>query len=151
MSVITFDDEYFMRQAIKEAEYALNENEVPVGCVIACNDKIISRGHNMTERLNDSTSHAEILAITSAEEYLGSKYLNGCTLYVTLEPCLMCAGAINLSHISKIVFGAKDNKRGYSVFCNPFSDKTKIVHGVLEEECSFLIKDFFAGKRNKKQ
>ncbi|MBR1774903.1 MAG: nucleoside deaminase [Bacteroidales bacterium] len=149
MVAITFDDQYFMRQALQEAMYAKQEGEVPIGCVIVCNDKIIARGHNMTQRLNDSTSHAEMIAITSAEEYLASKYLTGCTLYVTVEPCLMCAGAILFSHIDKIVYGTKDEKRGFSSYCNPYSKKMKIVSGVLEDECRELIQDFFKSKRDK--
>ncbi len=147
MSIITYDDEYFMRQALIEASYALEENEVPIGAVIVSNNKIIARGHNMTERLKDSTSHAEMIAITSAEEFLASKYLSSCTLYVTIEPCLMCAGAIILSQIDRIVYGTKDEKRGFSAFCNTYPKKIKVVSGVLEQECKEIIQDFFKSKR----
>ncbi|MBO6117027.1 MAG: nucleoside deaminase [Bacteroidales bacterium] len=147
MSVIVYDDEYFMRQALNEAVQALEEDEIPIGCVIVCNNKIIARGHNMTQRLNDSTSHAEIIAITAAEEYLGSKYLTDCTLYVTIEPCLMCAGAVMWTQISRVVFGAKDTKRGYSSYCTPFNSKVTVTQGVLEEECRDLMQNFFKNKR----
>lgn len=147
MAIIQYDDEYFMQQALIEAEYAKQEAEIPIGCVIVCNDKIISKGHNMTERLTDSTSHAEMIAITSAEEMLSSKYLQGCTLYVTVEPCVMCAGAIMWSQISRLVYGAKDEKRGYSSFGNPFPKKMEVFSGVLEKECKRLMIDFFRNKR----
>ncbi|MBR1626902.1 MAG: nucleoside deaminase [Bacteroidales bacterium] len=147
MAIDIFDDEYFMRQALIEAENALNEDEIPIGCVIVCNNKIIARGHNMTERLNDSTAHAEILAITSAEEYLGAKYLKDCSIYVTVEPCIMCAGAIMWSQIDRIIYGAKDEKRGYSNFCQPFPKKVKIICGILEDECKKLMQNFFKSKR----
>ncbi len=143
-----YDDNYFMREAIKQAGQAYQQGEVPIGCVIVCNDKIIARGYNMTEQLKDCTAHAEILAITSAEHVLQSKYLKDCTLYVTIEPCLMCAGAIFWSQISKIVYGAKDDKRGVSLYIDrPYHPKTKIISGILEEECAKLVKDFFKNKR----
>lgn len=147
MPIIEYNNEYFMQQAIIEANQALSEQEVPIGCVIVCNNRIIARGHNMTERLKDATSHAEMIAITSAQEFLSSKYLDDCTLYVTLEPCIMCAGAILLSHIRHIVYGCKDQKRGYSSYCNPFPKNTIIECNVLQQECSKIISDFFKDKR----
>lgn len=143
-----YDDNYFMQEALKQAGQAYKLGEVPIGCVIVCNDKIIARGYNMTEQLKDSTAHAEILAITSAEHVLQSKYLKDCALYVTIEPCLMCAGAIFWSQISKVVYGAKDDKRGISLYIDhPYHPKTKIIGGVLKEECAKLVKDFFRNKR----
>ena len=147
MTVINFDDEYFMRQALIEAAKAKEENEIPIGCVIVSNNKIIARGHNMSEMLNDCTSHAEMIAITAAEEFTNSKYLRDCKLYVTVEPCLMCAGAIMWSQIAEIIYGTRDLKRGYSVFCNPFAKKIKIKGGILEQECRQLMQDFFKDKR----
>lgn len=142
------DDNYFMQEALMQAQQAYQQGEVPIGCVIVCNNKIIARGYNMTEQLKDSTAHAEILAITSAEQILQSKYLKDCALYVTIEPCLMCAGAILWSQISKVVYGAKDEKRGISLYIDqPYHPKTKIIGGVLKEECSKLVKDFFKNKR----
>lgn len=142
-----FDDEYFMRQALKEAESAFDKDEVPVGAVIVAKKQIIARGHNLTEQLHDVTAHAEMLSITSAAENIGGKYLRECTLYVTLEPCVMCAGALNWSQITKIVYGAEDKKRGALQFGNLFHPKTQIIGGVLAEESSLLIKDFFQKKR----
>ncbi|MDO5759877.1 MAG: nucleoside deaminase [Bacteroidota bacterium] len=143
-----YDDRYFMQEALKQARQACEENEVPIGCVVVCNNKVISRSYNMTEQLKDVTAHAEILAITSAEQTLQSKYLRDCTLYVTIEPCLMCAGAIFWSQISKLVYGAKDPKRGASLLASqPYHNKTQVIGGVLEEECSALVKDFFKSKR----
>lgn len=136
-----------MRQALAEANNALEQNEVPIGCVIVHNDKIIARGHNLVETLNDVTAHAEMQAITSAANSLGGKYLINCSLYVTLEPCVMCAGALFWSQISKVVIGAQDEKRGFrnkSIFLHP---KTIIIWGTLENECSELIKNFFQEKR----
>ena len=147
MPVIEYTDEYFMQKALEEAKTAFEEGEIPVGCVIVCNDKIIARGHNMTELLKDSTSHAEILAITSAEEFLQSKYLKDCTLYVTVEPCVMCAGAIYWTQISRIVYGARDEKRGASNYGNLYHPSAKVQGGILQEECSKLMKDFFKNKR----
>lgn len=148
MTTQILSDEYFMRQALNEAQKALERDEVPVGAVIVCNQKIIARTHNLTEALNDVTAHAEMQAITAGANVLGGKYLKDCTLYVTLEPCPMCAGGLLWSQISKIVYGAKDVKRGYSQY-HPhlLHPKTEIVSGVLEEECSSLIKDFFQKKR----
>ena len=143
-----YSDLYFMNEALKEARKAYGADEVPVGVVIVAENKIIARAHNLTELLNDVTAHAEMQAITSAANYIGGKYLNECILYVTLEPCLMCAGALYWSHITKVVYGASDEKRGFSKLNQPvLHPKTIIVKGVLEEECSTLLKEFFALKR----
>ncbi len=142
-----FSDEYFMRVALQEARYALEEEEVPIGCVIVCNNKIIARGHNLTERLNDITAHAEMQSITSAANFLGGKYLKDCTMYVTLEPCVMCTGALFWSQISRLVIGARDEKRGFLNKEIELHPKTEIITGVLEEECSLLVSEFFKGKR----
>ena len=142
-----FDDAYFMKRALDEASIALEKNEVPIGAVIVINNKIIARGHNLTERLNDVTAHAEMQAFTAAAAYLGGKYLKDCTLYVTLEPCQMCAGASYWTQIGKIVFGAYDTNRGYQHYKTTLHPKTKVVGGVLEDACSSLIKDFFKNKR----
>lgn len=144
-----FDDEHFMRRAYREAQLAYEEGEVPVGAVIVCNDRVIARGRNQTERLTDVTAHAEILALTAASEYLGSKYLTDCTLYVTLEPCVMCAGALAWAQLPRLVYGASDAKRGYArtggdVLLHP---KTVITHGVLAEECGRLLTAFFRARR----
>ena len=142
------DDSYYMKQALVEARKAFDADEVPIGAVIVCNDTIIARAHNFTEHLNDVTAHAEMQAITSASDYLGGKYLNKCTLYVTLEPCIMCAGAIGWAQIGKVVYGAKDEKRGYSKYSNAvFHPKTTVISGVLEEECAELLNKFFKKKR----
>jgi tRNA(adenine34) deaminase len=143
-----FSDEYYMKEAIKQAELGLKDGEVPVGAVIVYENKIIARAYNMTEKLNDVTAHAEMLAITSATNTLGGKYLKDCTLYVTLEPCVMCAGAAYWSQIKKIVFGAYDEKRGFSKVGNLLHPKTTCQGGVMQNECSTLIKTFFAQKRN---
>jgi tRNA(adenine34) deaminase len=141
-------DAYFMQQALKEAQKALEEGEIPVGAVIVCNNQIISKGHNQTELLTDVTAHAEIIAITSASSYLNSKYLNDCTLYVTLEPCNMCAGALYWSQIGRIVFGAADEKRGFMINGREMlHPKTKLEYGILHEECSELMKSFFKSIR----
>jgi len=141
-------DEYFMKQALQEARQAANRDEVPVGAVIVCQGRIIARGHNLTETLNDVTAHAEMQAITAAAGFLGGKYLTDCTLYVTVEPCVMCAGALGWSQISRIVYGAGDEKRGYYRFApNALHPKTEVVKGILEEECSRLMKEFFKAKR----
>lgn len=143
-----YSDDYFMNEALKEARKAFEADEVPVGAVVVANNKIIARTHNYTERLNDVTAHAEMQAITSAANAIGGKYLNDCTLYVTLEPCLMCAGALHWSHITKIVYGARDEKRGFTkVNQAVLHPKTIVVHGILENECAVLLKDFFASKR----
>lgn len=143
-----FDDIYFMRKALEEAEIAFTKGEIPVGAVVVINDKIIARSHNLTELLNDVTAHAEMQAITSAANYLGGKYLHNCTLYVTLEPCQMCAGALYWSQISKIVYGARDEQRGYLNMKTKLHPKTKVVPGILETEASALLKRFFIEKRN---
>ena len=146
--MITADDEKYMRMALREAEAAQQADEVPIGAVIVCHGRVIARGHNLTETLTDVTAHAEMQAITSAATYLGGKYLTDCTLYVTVEPCLMCAGALGWSQISRIVYGATDDKRGYHIYCaNPFHRKTQVTSGVLAEECAALITDFFRRKR----
>ncbi len=143
-----YSDEYFMKQALDEAHKAFEEDEVPVGAVVVCNNRIIARAHNLTERLNDVTAHAEMQAITAASNYLGGKYLKDCTLYVSLEPCNMCAGALAWSQITKIVYGAADEKRGFTAFSpSPLHPRTEVVSGVLKEESAALIKDFFAKKR----
>lgn len=148
MPDIFFSDEYFMKEALKEAQKAFDAGEIPVGAVIVTGNKIIARAHNLSETLNDSTAHAEMQAITAAAEYLGSKYLNECTLYVTLEPCMMCAGALHWSQIGKIVFGASDDKKGYKKYNPPLlHPKTKIVSGIMENECANLMIDFFKNKR----
>lgn len=145
---MTNDDERYMKEALKEALKAKDADEIPVGAVIVCNGQIIARGHNLTERLNDVTAHAEMQAFTSAANYLGGKYLSECTLYVSLEPCVMCAGASYWTQISRIVFGASDSKRGYSLIQeNLLHPKTKITGGILKEECAELIKQFFLTKR----
>lgn len=142
-------DEKYMLEALKEARAAFNEDEIPVGAVVVCKGRIIGKGHNMTETLHDPTAHAEMIAITAATEALGGKYLTDCTLYVTVEPCPMCAAALNWAHTGRIVFGAADPKRGYSLFSpSLLHPRTEVRSGVLTEECSTLMKDFFAGKRN---
>jgi len=144
-----FNDEYFMKQALLEAKNAYDKDEVPVGAVIVCNNHIIARSHNLTETLNDVTAHAEMQAITSATNSIGGKYLNDCTLYVTLEPCVMCAGALFWSQIGKIVYGASDEKRGYKrLESNILHPKTEVFSGVLQDECRTLLIDFFQKKRN---
>lgn len=143
-----FNDEYYMRQALQEAEKARELGEVPVGAIIVCNHQIIARTHNFTERLHDVTAHAEIQAITAAAEFLGAKYLSGCTLYVTLEPCVMCAGALYWSQIDKVVFGARDEKRGAGrIQPGLYHPKTLVTNGILAEECAQIVKDFFSNKR----
>lgn len=143
-----YSDAYYMKEALKEAKKAYAANEVPVGAVIVSNNQIIARSHNLTERLNDVTAHAEMQIITAAANHIGGKYLDECTLYVTLEPCMMCAGALYWSQISKIVYGASDEKRGYSkTAINALHPKTQVVSGVLKEECAELIKSFFKAKR----
>jgi len=166
MDIIVFTDEDFMREAIKEAQKAFDADEIPVGAVVVCNNKIIARAHNLTERLNDVTAHAEMQAITSAANYLNGKYLNECTLYVTLEPCVMCAGAIAWAQAGRLVYGAADTKRGFNLLnenkslINPsgFSEgegkrnqllhpKTQVKANVLGDECAALLKFFFQSKR----
>lgn len=137
-----------MQIALNEARLALSENEVPIGAVVVCHDKIIAKAHNQTERLNDATAHAEMLAITGAMEALGSKYLKDCTLYITVEPCMMCAGAIHWSQISRIVYGTKDPKKGYSNYSNKiFSSKIEVLSGILESDCANIMFLFFKDLR----
>lgn len=143
-----FNDEYFMKRALQEAELAFERDEIPVGALIVADNTIIARTHNLTELLNDVTAHAEMQAITSAANALGGKYLKNCTLYVTLEPCQMCAGALYWSQITKIVYGASDDKRGYRVMGTQLHPKTIVVSGVLAEESSVLLQRFFLEKRN---
>ncbi len=141
-------DERYMKDALREAGMAAAEDEVPIGAVIVCRGRIIGKGHNMTERLNDPTAHAEMIAITAATEAMGGKYLNDCTLYVTVEPCPMCAGALAWSQIGRVVYGASDPKRGFSMFSpSLMHPKTEVVSGVLAEECSDLVTKFFKNKR----
>lgn len=141
-------DEQYMKQALQEAQRALSEGEVPIGAVIVCRGQIIARGHNLTERLHDVTAHAEMQAITAATECLGGKYLTDCTLYVTVEPCIMCAGALGWSHILRVVYGAGDEKRGFRRFApKALHPRCEVVAGVLEEECAALMKSFFQKKR----
>ena len=148
MEIIPFNDNYFMKEALKEAQKALEKDEVPVGCVIVCGNQIIARAHNFTERLNDVTAHAEMQAFTSAADFLGGKYLNECTLYVTIEPCVMCGGASYWTQLKKVVYGAKDVKRGYSQFSeNILHPKTEVISGIMVEKCSKLLTDFFKTKR----
>ncbi len=142
-----FTDEYFMKIALQEAESALEKDEVPIGCIIVSGNRIIAKAHNLTETLNDVTAHAEMQAITSAANFLGGKYLQNCTMYVTLEPCVMCSGALNWSQISKIVIGARDEKRGFINKNLQLHPKSEIVTGVLENDCSILVKEFFRNKR----
>ena len=145
--ILPYDDTYFMKKALQEAEAAFEKGEVPVGAVIVVQDRIIARAHNLTEQLNDVTAHAEMQAITSAADFLGGKYLKDCTLYVTLEPCQMCAGALYWSQISKIVYAAKDEKRGCGAMGTKLHPKTTIEGGILEKEASDLLKKFFAKQR----
>lgn len=145
-----FDDEYFMRQALREAQIAFDAGEVPVGAVVVWNNKIISRGHNQVEQLNDSTAHAEMIALTAAFNSLGSKYLPEATLYVTVEPCLMCCGAMYWAKVGRIVFGTKDVKNGYRKTTGenwPFHQKATLEEGILADECAQLMKDFFIKRR----
>lgn len=142
------NDEYYMRQALNEARIAYDKDEVPIGAVIVCQGRIIARAHNLTETLNDVTAHAEMQAITAAEDVLGGKYLTDCTLYVTVEPCPMCAGGLLWSQITKVVYGARDEKRGCSLYTPQiFHPKTVVISGVLEEECAALMRNFFKEKR----
>ncbi|MDB5146513.1 MAG: nucleoside deaminase [Mucilaginibacter sp.] len=155
MRYISFEDEaaispddYFMGEALKEARYALKEDEIPIGAIVVYNGRIIGKGHNLTERLNDVSAHAEMQALTAAANLMGGKYLQGCTLYVTMEPCVMCAGASYWFQVSKIVFGAYDNKLGFGRINQKITHpKTVITGGIREAECSQLVKDFFKGKR----
>lgn len=144
-----FTDEYFMKKALQEAEIAFEKGEIPVGAIIVIDNKVIARSHNLTEMLNDVTAHAEMQSITAAANFIGGKYLKNCTLYVTLEPCQMCAGALYWSQISKIVFGASDDQRGYQKLGTQLHPKTTVISGVLAEEAANLMRRFFAEKRNK--
>ncbi len=143
-----FTDDFFMKEALKEAQKAFDEDEVPVGAVVVCDNKIIARAHNMTEKLNDVTAHAEMLAITSATNFLGGKYLNECTIYITLEPCIMCAGALYWSQVKKVVYASSDEKRGFnSVGKNILHPKTEVVANIMHEEATHLLTTFFKTKR----
>jgi tRNA(adenine34) deaminase len=143
-----FTDEYFMREALKEARKALELDEVPVGAVIVCQDRIIGRGHNLTERLVDVTAHAEMQAFTAAANHLGAKYLDECTLYVTIEPCVMCAGAAYWTQVGRIVYGASDEKRGYTMTgASLLHPRTIVVSGILDNECAEIVREFFKSKR----
>lgn len=144
------DHTVFMRAALAEAAQAANEGEVPVGAVVVANGRIIARAHNLTERLTDVTAHAEIQAITAASNYLGSKYLQKCTLYVTLEPCPMCAGALFWSQIGRVIYGASDQKRGFQEHGGDLHPKTEVISGIMEDACGLLMSDFFAQKRKNK-
>ena len=148
MEVLDKTNEYFMQEALKEARKAFAADEVPVGAVVVCEGKIIARAHNLSERLTDATAHAEMQAFTAAASHLGGKYLNECTLYVTVEPCPMCAGASFWAQLGQIVYGTKDEKRGYSILNSKIvHPKTKIVSGILQQECADLMKEFFKRKR----
>ena len=145
---MTDNDAYFMKMALNGAHKALEAGEIPIGAVVICDGNVVGRGHNMTETLGDVTAHAEMMALTAAAQTLGGKYLTGCTLYVTVEPCLMCAGATGWAQVSRIVYGARDAKRGYSIYTDrPFHPRATVTGGVLEEECARLMKDFFATRR----
>lgn len=143
-----FDDNYFMKKALEEAQLAFDEGEVPVGAVVVAKNRIIGRAHNLTERLHDVTAHAEMQAITAAANFIGGKYLTGCTLYVTLEPCQMCAGALYWSQISKLVYGAPDLERGYKVMGTSLHPKTEVISGIMANESAELLKRFFVQRRN---
>lgn len=147
----TFSDEYYMRLALAEARRAYEEGEIPIGAVVVADGKVLGRGHNQTELLSDVTAHAEMLAVSAAAHAVGGKYLSGCTLYVTVEPCPMCAGAIGWSQVSRIVYGTSDPKRGYSTILrpgtSPFHPRASVTAGVLEDECRALMQDFFSAKR----
>lgn len=142
-----FTHEYFMKIALQQAQEAYEQEEVPIGCVVISNDRVIAKSHNLTETLNDVTAHAEMQAITSAANYLGGKYLIDCTIYVTMEPCVMCCGALNWSQISKVVIGARDEQRGFINKKLSLHPKTELITGILEMECSELLKDFFKNRR----
>jgi tRNA(adenine34) deaminase len=148
IDIAMFPSDFFMNEALKEAQKAFDKDEIPIGAVVVCNNTVIARAHNLTETLNDVTAHAEMQAITSAAEYLGGKYLNQCTLYVTVEPCPMCAGALYWAQLAELVFSASDAKRGFSVVTpNVLHPKTQVISGVLSEKSSQLMKDFFEKKR----
>ena len=144
MSLSVFDDAYFMKEAFKEAQKAFEEGEIPVGAVVVCRNRVIARGYNQTEKLNDVTAHAEMIALTAAANAMGAKYLNECTLYVTLEPCIMCAGALYWAHLGKLVISAGDSKRGYTqIPQNILHPKTEVIRGVMLQETEALLKQFF--------
>ena len=148
MGILAPDDDYFMGEALREARKAEAEGEIPVGAVVVCNDTVIARAHNQTEMLHDVTAHAEMLAITAAAEHLGAKYLTGCTLFVTLEPCVMCAGALGWSQLARIVYGAADERRGFERLGHAMlHPKTEVTGGIRAEECAALVKEFFKHKR----
>lgn len=148
MESVYYSDETFMKEALKEAQKAFDEDEVPIGAVIVCQNKVIARAHNLTERLNDVTAHAEMQAITAAANFLGSKYLTDCTIYVTIEPCMMCAGALFWSQISRVVYAAKDPKRGFTLLVKEvLHPKTKIECGLMKEKAAELMEEFFRKKR----
>ena len=150
MSIFDSEDEYYMREALREARAAASEGEVPIGAVVVCAGRVIARAHNQTETLHDTTAHAEMLAYTAASEALGAKYLTDCTLYVTVEPCPMCAGAAGWTQVARIVYGAADPKRGYTLLTGPvLHPKTEVTAGVLRGECEALMKEFFINKRRK--
>ncbi|WP_461491278.1 nucleoside deaminase [Pontibacter sp. HJ8] len=141
-------DEHFMQEAYRQAQYAFAEGEIPIGAVIVSNNRIIAKAYNQTEKLQDVTAHAEMLALTAAAEYLGNKYLNDCTLYVTVEPCVMCAGASYWAQLKRVVFAAPEPKRGYRRLGNLLHPKTEMVSGIMAQECAELMASFFASKRN---
>lgn len=148
MTLSVFTDEHYMKEALKEAQKSFEMDEIPVGAIVVCNNQIVARAHNLTERLNDVTAHAEMQAITAAANTLGGKYLDECTLYVTLEPCVMCAGALQWAQLGKLVYGAFDQNKGFtSVSKKIIHPKTQVFGGVLAEECSAILKQFFAAKR----
>lgn len=147
MSIQEKGDDYFMKMAMVQAQQAFDRDEVPVGVVVVCKGQIIARGHNLTEALNDVTAHAEMQAITAAADYLGGKYLRDCAMYVTLEPCQMCAGALYWAQLSKLVIGASDEKRGYRAMGAQLHPKTEVTFGIMEAECSQILKEFFLKKR----
>lgn len=142
-----FTHEYFMKKALNEAQEAFDKGEIPVGALVVVDNRVIAKSHNLTELLNDVTAHAEMQSITAAANFLGGKYLTGCTLYVTLEPCQMCAGALYWSQISRVVYGAHDEHRGYRAMGGKLHPKTEVVSGIMEQECSVLVKDFFKKRR----
>ena len=148
METMKRDDNFYMGQALEEARKAFDAGEIPIGAIVVCRDEIIARGHNLTEMLTDVTAHAEMQAITAAAAHLGGKYLNECTLYVTVEPCIMCAGALGWAQIGRVVFGTADEKRGYQRFApEALHPKTQVVSGVMEEECRNLMQEFFRSRR----
>jgi len=142
-----FTHEYFMKKALNEAQDAFDKGEIPVGALVVVDNRVIAKSHNLTELLNDVTAHAEMQSITAAANFLGGKYLTGCTLYVTLEPCQMCAGALYWSQISRVVYGAHDEHRGYRVMGGKLHPKTEVVSGIMEQECGTIVKDFFKKRR----